>query len=67
MDPRRQVGGGGAAEAVAATRKPVVMAMLMEGRLSVMVGLLLGAGLMVSTVQMKRSMGVAADKSERQQ
>jgi len=29
--------------------------------------MLLGAGLVVSTVQMKRGMGVAADESDRQQ
>src|SRR6516165_12425241 len=56
MGPRRQIGrrdpergskvdGGAAAEAVAAARKPVVMAMLMERCLSVVVGILLGAGL----------------------
>ena len=78
MGPRRQIGrcdpergskvdGGAAAEAVAAARKPVVMAMLMERGLSVMVGMLLGAGLVVSTVHMKRSMGVATDESDRQQ
>ena len=77
MGPRRQIGrrdpergskvdGGAADEAVAATCKPVVMAMLMERRLPVVVGLL-GAGLVVSTVHMKRSMGVAADESDRQQ
>ena len=78
MRPRRQIGrritedwcnlhGRAAAEAVAAACKPVVMAMLMERRFTVVVGMLLGAGLVVSTVQMKRSMGVAADESERQQ
>jgi hypothetical protein len=40
------------------------MTMLMERCLSVMVGMLLRAGLVVSTVQMKRGMGVAADESE---
>jgi hypothetical protein len=78
MDPRRHVGqrdtedgrnihGRAAAEAVAAARKPVVMTVLMERCFSVVVGMLLGAGLVVSTVQMKRGMGVAADESERQQ
>ena len=78
MGPRRQIGrrdpergskvdGGTAAEAVAAARKPVVMAMLMERRLPVMLRMLLRAGLVVSPVQMKRSMGVAGDESERQQ
>jgi hypothetical protein len=64
---RRNVHGRAAAEAVAAAGKSVVMTMLMEGRFSVMVGMLLRAGLVVSTVQMKRGMGVAADESERQQ
>ena len=63
----RNIHGRAAAEAVAAARKPVVMAMLMERRFTVVVGMLLRARLVVSTVQMKRSMGVAADKSERQQ
>ena len=77
MRPRRQIGrrdtenwrnihGRAAAEAVAAACKPVVMAMLMERRFTVMVGMF-RAGLVVSAVQMKRSMGVAADKSNRQQ
>ena len=78
IDPRRQIGGRdtergreihgrAAAEAVAAARKPVVMAMLMERGRPVVVGMLLGARLVVSAVQMQRSMGVAADESERQQ
>ena len=78
MGPRRQIGrcdpergskvdGGAAAEAVAAARKPVVMAMLMRRRLPVVVGMLLGAGLVVSPVQMQRGMGVAGDESDRQQ
>ena len=67
-DPKRgsKVDGGAAAEAVAAACQPVVMAMLMERRLLV-VGMLLGAGLVVSTVRMKRSVDIAADESERQQ
>jgi hypothetical protein len=75
MNVRRQIGrrdaehggnvdGRAAAEAIAAARKPVVMAMLMERRFTVVAGMLLGARLVV---QMKRSMGVAAGKSERQQ
>ena len=64
---RRQVGGGGAAEAVAAARKSVVMAVLMKRCFSVVVRMLLRAGLVMSTVQMKRGVGVAADESERQQ
>ena len=78
IDPRQQIGrrdtedwrnihGGAAAEAVAAARKSVVMAVLMKRCLSVVVGMLLRAGLVVSTLQMKRGMGVAADESERQQ
>jgi hypothetical protein len=43
------------------------MPMLMERRLSVVMGMLFGAGLVVSTVQMKRGMGVAANEGERQQ
>jgi len=45
----------------------VVMAMLMDRRFPMMVGMLLGAGLVVSVIQMKRGMGVAADESDRQQ
>jgi hypothetical protein len=78
MDPRRQIGrrdtergskidGRAAAETVAAARKSVVMAMLMQRRLPAVVGMLFGAGLVVSVIQMKRGMGVAADESERQQ
>lgn len=63
----RNIHGRAAAETVAAARKSVVMAMLMERGFSVMVGVLLGAGLVVSAVQMKRSMSVAADESDRQQ
>ena len=77
MNLRRQIGqrdtedwrnihGRAAAEAVAAARKSVVMTMLMERRFSVMVGMLLGAWLVMSIVQMKRGMGVAADESDRQ-
>ena len=43
------------------------MAMLMDRRFPMMVGMLLGAGLVVSVIQMKRGMGVAADESDRQQ
>ena len=78
MNLRRQIGqrdtedwrnihGRAAAEAVAAARKSVVMTMLMERRFCVMAGMLLAAGLVVSTVQMKRGMGIAADESDRQQ
>ena len=78
MYPCRQIGrrdsergsninGRAAAEAVAAARKSVVMAVLMERCLSVVVGMLFRAWLVVSIVQMKRGMGVAADESDRQQ
>ena len=78
MDLRRQIGrrdsedgsdinGRAAAEAVAAACKSVVMPMLLERRLFAVVGMLLRAGLAVSIVEMKRSVGVAADESERQQ
>ena len=60
------IDGRAAAEAVATARKSMVM-VLMERCLSVMVGMLLGTRLVVSIVQMKRSMGVPADESERQQ
>ena len=61
------VDGRTAAEAVAAAGKPVVMAMLMERCPAVVVGMLLRAGLVVSAVEMKRGMGVAADEGQRQQ
>ena len=78
IDSRRQIGrrdtergreihDRAAAEAVAAARKPVVMSMLMGRCLPVVVGMLFGAGLVVSAVQMKRGMGVAANEGERQQ
>jgi len=78
MDLRRQIGrrdsedgsdinGRAAAEAVAAACKSVVMPMLLERRLFAVVGMLLRAGLAVSIVEMKRSVGVAADESERQE
>jgi hypothetical protein len=78
MNLRRQIGrrdtehggdvdGRAAAEAIAPARKPVVMAMLMGRRFTVVVGMLFGAGLVVRAAQMKRGMGVAADEGERQQ
>ena len=78
MDPRRQIGrrdtergsnidGRAAAKAIAAAGKPVLVPMLMEGRFTVVMGMLLGAGLVMSTVQMKRGMCVAANESDRQQ
>ena len=42
------------------------MAVLMERCLPVVVGMLLGTWLVMSIVQMKRGMGVAADESDRQ-
>ena len=77
MYPCRQIGrrdsergsninGRAAAEAVATARKSMVM-VLMERCLSVMVGMLLGTRLVVSIVQMKRGIGVAAGESDRQQ
>ena len=45
----------------------MVMAMLMDRRFPMMVGMLLGAGLVVSVIQMKHGMGVAADEGDRQQ
>ena len=44
----------------------MVMAMLMKRRPPGMLGMLLGAGLVVSVIEMKRGMGIAADESERQ-
>ena len=78
MDPCRQIGrrdtkcgseihGRTTAEAVAAARKSMVMPMLVKRRLSLVVGMLLRARIVVSRVQMKRGMGVAADESQRQQ
>ena len=77
MDPRRKIGrrstgdwrnihGRAAAEAVAAACESVVMAVLMERCLPVVVGMLLGTWLVMSIVQMKRGMRVAADESDRQ-
>jgi hypothetical protein len=63
-----KIGDGATAEAIAAASKSLVMPMRMLGFGSaVMVGVLFKAGLVVSVVQMKRGMGVAADESERQQ
>ena len=61
------INGRAAAEAVAAARKSVVMVVLMERCLSVVVGMLFRAWLVVSIVQMKRGIGVAAGESDRQQ
>ena len=64
----RKINGSGATEAIAAAGKSLVVPMLvLRFGLAVMVGVLLGAGLTVSGVQMKRSMGVAARQRERQQ
>ena len=78
IDPRRQIGrrdtergreihGRTAAEAVAAARQRVVMPMLIRRFFPVVVDMLFGTGLVVSAVEMKRGMGVAAHESERQQ
>ena len=78
IDPRRQIGrrdtergreihGRTAAEAVAAARQRVVMPMLIRRCFPVVVDMLFGTGLVVSAVEMKRGMGVAAHESERQQ
>ena len=45
----------------------MVALVLMERDLPVVVGMLLGAGIVVRGVQMKRGMGVAARERERQQ
>lgn len=77
MNARRQVGrrhalrgreidGGATAETVAAAGKSLVVPVLMFG-FAVMVGVLLGAGLGVRHVQMKRGMGIAVRQCERQQ
>ena len=77
MYPCRQIGrrdsergsninGRAAAEAVAAARKSVVMAVLMERCLSVVVGMLFRAWLVVSIVQLNHCMSVAADERQRQ-
>jgi len=62
-----KIRGGAAAEAVAAACKFVVELMLMERRFPGVVGMLLRARDVVRVVQMKRSMGVATDESQRQQ
>ena len=78
MNVRRQIGrrnterggnvdGRAAAEAVAAARKAMILLVLMERSLPVVVGMLPRAGVLVSPVQVKRSVGVAAGESERQQ
>ena len=45
----------------------MVVLVFMERDLPVVVGMLLGAGIVVSHVQMKRGMGVTAGESNRQQ
>jgi hypothetical protein len=68
VERRREIYGGAAAETVAAAGKSPVMPILMPGLgVPVMVGMLLRAGLGVSDVQMKRSMGITVRKRERQQ
>ena len=64
----REIDGGAAAETVTAAGKCLVVPMLMlRFGFPVMVRMLLRAGIVVSGVQMKRSMGVATDESDRQQ
>lgn len=66
----RDIGCRGAAEAVAAARKALVVAVLMLMRGSgfpVVVGVLLRAGLGMSDIHMQPGMGVAARKRKRQQ
>ena len=64
----RKIDGRAAAEAVAAARKSLVVPMLMMRRVfSGVMSVLFRARLAVSLIQMKRSMGIAARKRERQQ
>jgi len=64
---RRKINGRAAAEAIAAARKAIVVPVLVMRRgFSAVVRVLFGARLAVSGVQVKRSMGVAACKRERQ-
>ena len=63
----RNIDGRAAAEAIAAARKAIVVPVLVMRRgFSAVVRVLFGARLAVSGVQVKRSMGVAACKRERQ-
>jgi hypothetical protein len=63
-----KIGCGGAAQAVAAARKCLAGLMVGMGRgFSGVVGVLFRTGLGVSATQMQRSMGVAANKSQRQE
>jgi len=63
----RKINGRAAAEAIAAARKAIVVPVLVMRRgFSAVVRVLFGARLAVSGVQVKRSMGVAACKRERQ-
>ena len=62
-----KIGRGATAEAIAAACKSLVMPMRMLGLgFSVIVGVLFRTRFVVSGVQLKRSMGVAADESQRQ-
>jgi hypothetical protein len=64
----REIGGGGAAQAITTARKALVVLMLvMRQCLSGVMRVIFRAGLGVSGTQVKRSMGVAARKRERQQ
>ena len=67
-EPGRKIDGRAAAEAVAAAGKSFVVRMLMERLcVSALVPMLFRARLAVNGVQMKRGMGIAARKRERQQ
>jgi hypothetical protein len=64
----REIGGGAAAQAIATARKALVVLMLVMRRcFSGVVRVIFRAGLGVSVTQMKRSIGVAACKRQRQQ
>jgi len=64
----RKINGDGATEAIAAAGKSLVVPVLVLSFVfAVMVGMPLGAGRGMNGVQMKRGMGIAARKCERQQ
>jgi hypothetical protein len=67
-EPERKIDGRAAAEAVAAARKSLVVPMLMMRRVFfTVVCVLFRTRLAVSLIQVKRSVGIAARKRERQQ
>jgi hypothetical protein len=62
-----KIGYGGAAQAVAAARKRLAALMLVMGYgFSGVVGVFLRGGFGMNATQMQRSVGVAANKSQRQ-